>query len=233
MEAGSLKCDSADNVCTRCYGSGQEVVPGKGARRCLCRAPALIAKRLMKIPPRYEGVTLDSLAARSDIHSGQASTVEYMKTHPEESYVFCGKAGTGKTHLFWALYQRATQNIQRAVVACSMLQLINQYREAFRPQPEGAYVEPQVEIRPNQLMQSALPYSLFFDDIDKPKITEYVAEQVHALFDAAYNFKHQIVVTTNLLPEQLEAHFERVDERYGRATVRRIVHDGNALVEFK
>lgn len=206
-------------------------MPGKGARRCECRRPALVAERLLKIPPRYAGVTLEGLSARTDLHPGQAATVEFMKAHPSESYVFCGKYDTGKTHLFWALYQHAAQDLNRRIAACSMLQLINQYREAFKP-AEGDREPPYVEVRPNDLMQSHTPYSLFFDDIDKPKLTEYVAEQVHALFDAAYINKHQIVVTTNLSPDRLAEHFDRADDRYGGAIVRRVVHSDNNLIEF-
>jgi hypothetical protein len=124
------------------------------------------------------------------------------------------------------------QDVERRVVACSMLQLINDYREAFRPRPEGAPPYELRTVRPNDLMQGHTPYSLFLDDIDKPKITEYVAEQVHALFDAAYLNKHQLVVTTNLSEERMVGHFSRADERYGEAIVRRIVHEENNLIEF-
>jgi DNA replication protein DnaC len=191
----------------------------------------VVAARLGRIPPRYAAVTLDGLSARTDLHPGQAAAVAYVKAHPEDSYVFCGKPGTGKTHLFWALYERAAQNLDRSIVACSMLQLINQYREAFRPRV-GDEPAPEVAVRPNDLMNPRTKYSLFFDDIDKPKISEYVAEQIHALFDAAYNNNHQIVVTTNLSPDDLDAHFRRADERYGGAIVRRIVHDGNSGFQF-
>lgn len=113
-----------------------------------------------------------------------------------------------------------------------MLQLINEYREAFRPRKDKEEGFRHVTIRPNDLMQTHMPYSLFFDDIDKPKITEYVAEQIHALFDAADINKHQIVITTNLNPDRLVEHFERADERYGRAIVRRIIHSENNLIEL-
>jgi hypothetical protein len=132
----------------------------------------------------------------------------------------------------WALYQMVAHNVERRIVAYSMLQLINEYREAFRPRKDDDGGQCQVTIRPNDLMQSHTPYSLFFDDIDKPRITEYVAEQIHALFDAAYIYKHQIIITTNLTPDRLVEHFERADDRYGRAIVRRIIHDANNLIQL-
>jgi DNA replication protein DnaC len=192
----------------------------------------MIAARLAKIPPRYKGVTLDSLAARTELHPKQAETVDCLKLNPNDSYVFCGRPGTGKTHFMYALYQSQAHNLERRVVACSMLHLINDYREAFKPIPDGAQPYEIKTVKPNDLMQDHTPYSLFFDDIDKPKITEYVAEQVHALFDAAYLNRHQIVITTNLSEERMVEHFSRTDERYGEAIVRRIIHEDNNVIEF-
>lgn len=209
-----------------------EVIPGKGARKCRCRRLALIAERLAIIPPRYAAADLDDLAPRTDLHAKQSLAIELLRKCPFESYVFSGKPDTGKTHFMWSLYKRVSEDTNRRIVACSMLQLINDYREAFRPIPEGAQPYEIKTVKPNDLMQSHTSYSLFFDDIDKPKITEYVAEQVHALFDAAYINKHQIVVTTNLSPDRLVEHFERADGRYGRAIVRRIVHGENNLIEL-
>jgi DNA replication protein DnaC len=231
VEAGQLKTTSEDNVCPRCYGTGFEVTE-RGAKKCRCRIVALIAERLTLIPPRYASVSLDELTGQKERHPKQPLAVELMKRCPFESYVLCGRPDTGKTHLMWSLYQKVVHDTNRRVVACSMLQLINDYREAFKPVPEGAQPYEIKTVRPNDLMQSHTPYSLFFDDIDKPKITEYVAEQVHALFDAAYINKHQIVITTNLTPDRLVEHFERADDRYGRAIVRRIVHSENNLIEM-
>jgi DNA replication protein DnaC len=231
LGSGALKTAQEVSVCPRCYGTGYEVGE-RGARKCECRRPAIVSARLAKIPPRYRGVTLADLSARTDLHPGQAAAVEYVKANPDASYVLCGRRGTGKTHLFWALYQHAAQNLDRRIVACSMLQLIEQYRAAFRPRTDPNEPAPEVDVRPNDLLTPGARWSLFFDDIDKPKISEYVAEQTHALFDAAYNNMHQIVVTTNLNPDDLEAHFARADERFGGPIVRRIVHDGNDGFEF-
>lgn len=203
---------------------------GLGVRRCVCSIPKLIANRLAKIPPRYQGATLETLEAKGN-HPKQAHVIELMKANPNASFIFCGDFNSGKTHFLWALYSEVAKNLNRRLVACSMLQLINEYRDAFRQRGEFEEM-PIVAVRPNDLMQSAIPYSLFFDDIDKPKMSDYVAEQIHALFDAAYIYNHQIVVTTNLMPDALTSYFERADERYGGAIVRRIIHDGNILVEM-
>jgi len=52
--------NSAPTVCPRCYGTGMEVMPGKGARRCECRKQADRAKLLeaARIPSRYRECSL-------------------------------------------------------------------------------------------------------------------------------------------------------------------------------
>src|ERR1043165_3565273 len=49
-------------VCSYCYGTGMEVVAGKGARRCLCRTQNNQVKLLeaARIPRRYEKCSLDT-----------------------------------------------------------------------------------------------------------------------------------------------------------------------------
>lgn len=46
--------------CSVCHGSGMEVVPGKGARRCRCRIENQQSKLLeqSRIPQRYENCAL-------------------------------------------------------------------------------------------------------------------------------------------------------------------------------
>src|SRR3712207_344210 len=48
--------------CPRCYGSGYEVVPGKGARRCRCREQTTQGKMIeaARIPRRYDNCNLQS-----------------------------------------------------------------------------------------------------------------------------------------------------------------------------
>ena len=49
-------------ACPRCFGTGLEVVPGKGARRCLCREQDQRAKLIdaAHIPRRYDSCSLAS-----------------------------------------------------------------------------------------------------------------------------------------------------------------------------
>ena len=87
-------------------------------------------------------------------------------------------------------------------------------------------------INAHELRRNGPKYSLFLDDIDKTRPTEYVGEQVFELTDAIYAFQHQIVATTNLSVPKLIEHFERADERYGGAIVRRLLEVAEVVELF-
>jgi hypothetical protein len=59
---------AAPDVCNLCFGTGMEVVAGKGARRCCCRAEDRKAKLMEAalIPPRYSECSLPALDAETN-----------------------------------------------------------------------------------------------------------------------------------------------------------------------
>lgn len=217
--------------CGVCFDTGLEVVRGKGARRCKCRLPRARGAALDRIPPRYAGVTLAGLRPREDLHWKQREVVPGVKEFPNDNHLFCGKADTGKTHFLYALYQHAASQ-DRRVVAVTMSMLVELYKAEFERRREaeddGARVA--VPVRSHQLDQKAEKWTLCIDDIDKATPTKYVLELMFNLFNAAYNNKHQVVVTTQLDVPQLIEHFDSFDgdlKRYGHSIVRRIYNPEN------
>ena len=70
------------------------------------------------------------------------------------------------------------------------------------------------------------------DDIDKARPTEYAAEQFFEILNAIYEYQHQLVVTTNLRVKELADHFDRADERFGGAIVRRLTENAKIYEMF-
>src|SRR5215467_9535831 len=69
VKTGGVEADSPetprkqtrdDSTCPRCFGTGIEVVPGEGARRCDCKITDNRERlfRNARIPPRYQHCTL-------------------------------------------------------------------------------------------------------------------------------------------------------------------------------
>jgi DNA replication protein DnaC len=63
---------------------------------------------------------------------------------------------------------------------------------------------------------------LFLDEFEKARPTEFASEMLFNLLDAARNFNHQLVITSNLDPEKLRAHWSRIDEIWGNSIMARL-----------
>lgn len=158
------------------------------------------------------------------LHPAQVEAVKAIKGNPGGNYFFAGDFGTGKTYLLWTLYRHAAEQDTRRLVVCTLSELLTEYKQFIQASINGdPLVYPRISA--DDLRQTHTKYSIFIDDIDKARPTEYTAEQLFELSDAIYAYKHQIVVTTNLTLEKLIDHFKRADERFGGAIVRRLTND--------
>lgn len=95
----------APSPCMTCHGSGMEVVPGKGARRCSCRLEQQQTRFLeqSRIPRRYENCTLANYRpAPNNETQLQAFNFAFklMSRFPavDHSLLFMGPVGVGKLH---------------------------------------------------------------------------------------------------------------------------------------
>ena len=97
--------NSALVLCPHCYGSGMEVVPGKGARRCECRKRDDSAKLLesARIPRRYRECSLSSYHPAPG-NGSQLQAFNYsfklVDEYPaiDRGLLFMGTCGVGKLH---------------------------------------------------------------------------------------------------------------------------------------
>jgi DNA replication protein DnaC len=96
--------------CMTCHGSGMEVVPGKGARRCSCRLEQQQSQLLeqSRIPRRYENCTLANYCpAPNNETQLQAFNFAFklVSRFPavDQGLLFMGPVGVGKTHLATAI----------------------------------------------------------------------------------------------------------------------------------
>jgi len=69
---------------------------------------------------------------------------------------------------------------------------------------------------------------VFLDDVNKARPTEFVAELIFNFVDRIYRNNHQMVVTSQLSPEDLIDWFEKGNPSYGLPIVRRMKHDDTA-----
>src|ERR1044071_755971 len=97
-------------VCAFCYGTGMEIVSGKGARRCRCRNLERQAKLLAeaRVPRRYESCSFANYHPAPG-NGTQLRAFNYafkvVDEYPavDRGLLLMGPVGTGKTHLSAAI----------------------------------------------------------------------------------------------------------------------------------
>jgi DNA replication protein DnaC len=230
--------------CNECSDTGRVFIKteyrGKminNVKKCECVFRKVRAQKLAIIPEAFRSADLETLRADNSIHPKQSQYVELVKANPLDRYVISGDFGTGKTHLFWCLYGAAVRR-NRRTYANTLRGLIAEFQKAIELSQAGERFH--LPLTAEDLRQSHTPYSVFLDDIDKARATEYTAEQLFEIVDACYSFGHQLVVTTNLRTDDLLEHFRGADRkrsddgfgRYGGAIVRRLLDNAHEIEMF-
>lgn len=201
------------------------------AVRCDCRKKKIREKLISAIPAEFRDTTIDNLKPLIEIHPKQAEAVRAVKANPTGNFILAGKFGSGKSHLFWTLYRHAVEQGKK-VYGGTLRGLIDEYQKAINLSKDGERYFPPISA--DDYKQTDTKCALFLDDIDKARATEYVAEQLFELVDAAHSFRHQIVVTTNLSVPKLIQHFQGADDfgRFGGAIVRRLLDNATEIEMF-
>src|SRR3712207_223716 len=98
------------STCQYCFGTGMEVVAGKGARRCRCRTQNTQSRLLeaARIPRRYDECSLQNYYPAKG-NGTQLRAFQYAwrlaREYPavDRGLVFMAPVGVGKTHLSVAI----------------------------------------------------------------------------------------------------------------------------------
>jgi DNA replication protein DnaC len=190
------------------------------AENCLCVRRKSARAQLAHVPPVFNSPKLSRLKARLDLHPAQADAITFVRQHPNDSFLFTGKNGTGKSHLAWALFRHAIA-ARRSAIACTVRDLLSEFRRVEVGVPPGETIKTP-RVTAELLRKQGKPWLLFFDEFEKARPTEFASEQLFNVLDAARSFNHQIVITSNLSPAGLRDHWSRIDEIWGNSIMTRL-----------
>ena len=198
-----------ESECPHCRDSGwrQVDLPGRaGMKQCECVAEKARARYLAMIPERFKGSTFESFKPRDP---EQQRALLLMRKDPGGSWFLTGAYGNGKTHLLYAQYREL---VSAGQVRCHVRTTRELVEELRRAEFDEDFVSPVIAAS-----SRCAPYHLFWDDIDKLKMTDFKTEVLFDLVDSLYRHKHGLTVTGNYSMRDLVEH-----ERMHPAIVRRL-----------
>jgi DNA replication protein DnaC len=198
-------------VCPLCYGSGMEVVAGKGARACKCRKQNSHSNLVEKarIPKRYTDCHFHSyriLNPSQDRAYRFASrlTMEYPAV--ERGLLMTGTVGVGKTHLAVSILKGLTER----GFTCLFYEfggLLKGIQDSYNTVSQTS------ELKVLQPVFDA--EVLVLDEIGASKPTDWVRDTMAHIINTRYNDKKLTIFTTNYLDERRTERDETLEDRIG------------------
>ncbi len=199
--------------CPLCFGTGMEVVPGRGARRCQCRAEEERAKLLAaaNIPRRYEGCSLANyrIAPGSGTqHRALHNAHKLASGYPtvEQGLLFMGTAGVGKTHLSVAILRTL---IERGIPSLfyEFGALLKKIQDSYNPLSQTSELKVLAPVYETDV--------LVLDELGASKPTDWVRDTMMQVIGTRYNNLRLTIFTTNYTDVCRHPAEETLEDRIG------------------
>ncbi|CAN5417098.1 ATP-binding protein [soil metagenome] len=198
-------------VCAKCYGSGMEVVAGKGARPCACRKQKSHTNQLDKarIPKRYAECHFHSYRVMNPSQERAfkyASKLAMEYPAVERGLLFMGTVGVGKTHLAVSILKGLTERGFSCLFyeSGSLLKEIQNSYNVYTQSSELKVLAPIFDAE-----------VLVLDELGASKPTEWVRDTMANIINTRYNDKKLTIFTTNYLDERRTEKDETLEDRVG------------------
>jgi len=210
---GPTSRKSEPEICSLCYGTGMEVVAGKGARRCYCRTLDMQSKLLeaAHISRRYKECSLSNYDPAKN-NSSQLLAFNYayrlVREYPaiERGVLFMGTVGVGKTHLSVAILRGL---IERGV-PCLFYEFGSLLREIQCSYNSLAQISEMNVLSP--IYEAEV---LVLDELGASKPTDWARETMTQIIGTRYNEKKLTILTTNYLDQRSSPAHETLEDRIG------------------
>lgn len=198
-------------VCSKCYGSGMEIVAGKGARPCECRKQKSHTNQLDKarIPKRYENCHFHSyriLNPTQERAFKYASKLAMEYPAIERGLIFMGTVGVGKTHLAVSILKGLTERGFNCLFY-EFGALLKEIQNSYNIHTQTSELKVLAPILDAEV--------LVLDEIGASKPTEWVRDTMAHIINTRYNDKKLTIFTTNYLDERRAEKDETLEDRIG------------------
>jgi DNA replication protein DnaC len=198
-------------ICAKCFGSGMEVLPEKGARRCECRKLKNFSNLLAqsRIPARYQDCHFQNFKSQNDSQRRALRFAASLATsYPsvKSGLLLVGTCGIGKTHLAVAILKSLAERGFSGLFYDFNV-LLKEIRDSYNPNTlssEGEILR--------RVFEAEI---LVLDELGASKPTDWVLDTVGQIINTRYSDKKLTIFTTNYLDERNNERTERLEDRIG------------------
>jgi DNA replication protein DnaC len=197
--------------CPRCFGTGMEIIEGKGARVCQCRKQKDhfdVLKR-MRVPSRYLNCHFNSYQPRNRSQQAAAKyAIGLAQNYPavEQGLLLTGTVGVGKTHLAVSILKGLAERGFKGLFY-EFGSLLKEIQDSYNSNTRTSELS---------VLSPVLKADvLVLDELGASKPTDWVKDTMAHIINTRYNDKKITIFTTNYPDERANDREETLEDRIG------------------